>query len=139
MGQVTIFSGAQRQRHWSDDEKRSMVAAAFAEDAIVSIVARRFEVAACQLYRWRRLYAARDRAIVDRAAVDFASVVVTEDAVEPRGVLPPPDVLTAPAARASAASRAVPVMIVEAGGARVEIMSAASPKLVAATLAALKR
>ena len=73
------------------------------------------------------------------AAVDFASVVVAEDAIEPRGVLPPPNDLTAPAARAVVASRAVPVMIVETGGARVEIMGAASPKLVTATLAALKR
>ena len=68
----------------------------------------------------------------------FASVVVGED-------VPLPSVLgVAPVARATAALRGIPVIVVEAGPphaiwARVEIMGAASPKLVAATLAALKR
>ncbi|MBC7492891.1 MAG: transposase [Novosphingobium sp.] len=112
-----------------------MVGAAFAEDAIVSDVARRFDVAASQLYRWRGLYAARDQA---DAHLDFASVVVGED-------VPLPSVPgVAPVARATAALRGIPVIVVEAGPphaiwARVEIMGAASPKLVAATLAALKR
>lgn len=135
MGQLTVFSGAQRQRGWSEAEKRAMVGAAFAEDAIVSDVARRFDVAASQLYRWRGLYAARDQA---DAHLDFASVVVGED-------VPLPSVPgVAPVARATAALRGIPVIVVEAGPAhaiwaRVEIMGAASPKLVAATLAALKR
>ena len=135
MGQVTVISGAQRQRRWPEAEKRAMVGAAFAEDAIVSDVARRFDVAASQLYRWRGLYAARDQA---DAHLDFASVVVGED-------VPLPSVPgVASVARATAALRGSPVIVVEAGPphaiwARVEIMGAASPKLVAATLAALKR
>jgi transposase len=135
MGQVTVFSGAQRQRRWPEAEKRAMVGAAFAEDAIVSDVARRLDVAASQLYRWRGLYAARDQA---DAHLDFAPVVVDEDAPLPSAPC------VALASRAPIAPRAVPVMVVEAGPphaiwARVEIMGAASPKLVAATLAALKR
>jgi transposase len=49
MNQVTVFSGAQRQRRWSEGEKRAMVEAAFAQGAIVSVVAQRFDVAASQL------------------------------------------------------------------------------------------
>ena len=71
---------------------------------------------------------------MDRVAslCDFAPLVVCEDAIPPvaRAALPGVPV---------AAIMPVPVMIVEAGGARVEIMAAASPKLVSATLAALKR
>ena len=111
MEQVTVYSRAQRQRRWSEVEKRSMVAAAFCDGAIVSIVARRFDVSASQLYRWRGLYAARDQ----ERACDFAPVVVGEDAP-----LPSASSVTL-ASRAPMASRAVPVMVVEAGGARVEI------------------
>ena len=129
MDQVTVFSGAQRQRRWSEGEKRAMVEAAFAQGAIVSVVAQRFDVPASQLYRWRRVIGELDRVA---SLCDFAPLVVCEDAIPPvaRAALPGVPV---------AAIMPVPVMIVEAGGARVEIMAAASPKLVSATLAALKR
>jgi transposase len=123
MNQVTVFSGAQRQRRWSEGEKRAMVEAAFAQGAIVSVVAQRFDVAASQLYRWRRIIGELDRAA---SLCDFAPLVVCEDAIPP-------------VARTALPGVPAPVMIVEAGGARVEIMAAASPKLVSATLAALKR
>src|SRR5580658_4863655 len=54
MSQVTVFSGAARRRRWGLDEKRALVAAAFAPGAVVADVARRAEVQAGQIYRWRR-------------------------------------------------------------------------------------
>jgi transposase len=129
MEHVTVFSGAQRQRRWSEAEKRSMVGAAFAEDAIVLVVARCLDVSASQLYRWRGLYAARDRE--DRC--NFAPVVVGEDAPLPSAPC------VALGSRAPMTSRAEPVMVVESGGARLEIVASSPPKLVAAVLAALKR
>jgi transposase len=54
MGLVTVYSGAQRRREWSEDEKVALVAAAFAEGAKVADIARRAEVSASLLYRWRR-------------------------------------------------------------------------------------
>jgi len=54
MSQVTVFSGAARRRRWSWDEKRALVAAAFAPGAVVADVARRADLQAGQIYRWRR-------------------------------------------------------------------------------------
>ena len=71
MVQVTVFSGAQRQRRWSEGEKPAMAEAAFAQGAIVSVVAQRFDVAGSQLYRWRRVIGDLDRAA---SFCDFARV-----------------------------------------------------------------
>lgn len=111
MGLVTVYSGAQRRREWSDDEKLALVAAAFANGAKVAEVARRAEVSASLLYRWRRQLG-RD------APAGFTPVAI--------GTMP----VEAPAA---------PVIVVEAGKARVEIMKDASPALVSAALGALRR
>ena len=50
MGQITVFSGAGRRRRWSTDEKRTLVAAAFAPGAIVSEVAPAADLRANQIY-----------------------------------------------------------------------------------------
>jgi transposase len=44
------------RRSWSADEKRRMVEASFAPGASVSVVARRYDVNANQLFAWRKLY-----------------------------------------------------------------------------------
>jgi transposase len=75
MGQITVFSGAERRRRWSTDEKRTLVAAAFAPGAIVSDVARAADLRANQIYRWRR-----DFAIVH--ASEFTAVMVSADSQE---------------------------------------------------------
>ena len=54
MAQVHVITGPTRRRAWSDEQKRALVAAAFAPGAVVSAVARRADICAGQLYRWRR-------------------------------------------------------------------------------------
>ncbi len=54
MGQVQVLTGPERRRRWTADQKRAIVAAAFAPGAVVSAVARRADVCAGQIYRWRR-------------------------------------------------------------------------------------
>jgi len=54
VGQVTVFSGAQRRRRWSDDEKLALVEAAIAPGGSVADVARTADVDASLIYRWRR-------------------------------------------------------------------------------------
>ena len=76
MGQVTVFSGAQRRRRWSEAEKIDLVARAFAPDAIVSEVARRAEVHPGQLYRWRAELGSPVNSVNDAG---FARVVVSDD------------------------------------------------------------
>jgi transposase len=72
MARFQLISGPERRRRWSEEQKRALVAAAFAPGAIVAEVARRADVCAGQIYRWRREL----RGI----GPGFAAVVVTADA-----------------------------------------------------------
>ena len=115
MGQIRVFSGAGRRRRWSTDEKRTLVAAAFAPGAIVSEVARAADLRANQIYRWRR-----DMGHEHAAA--FAAVMVSAD---PQGGSTP----VSPAA----------AMVIEIGRTRVKIMANAPLALVSTTLRVLAR
>jgi transposase len=54
MSRVEVLSGPERRRRWSEDQKRAIVAEAFAPGASVCEVARRRDVVAEQIYRRRR-------------------------------------------------------------------------------------
>jgi len=54
MSQVQIISGVERRRRWNEEEKRALVAEAFAPGAVVLDVARRADISPTLLYRWRR-------------------------------------------------------------------------------------
>jgi transposase len=71
MARVELFSGPERRRRWSDEQKRAVVAAAFAPGAIVAEVARRADVRPGQIYRWRQE--------LHSGGAGFAAVVVTAD------------------------------------------------------------
>lgn len=68
MSRVEVLSGPERRRRWSEDQKRAIVAEAFAPGASVSEVARRADVVPGQIYRWRQE--------LRTAAVGFAEVLV---------------------------------------------------------------
>ena len=53
MSRIEVLSGPERRRRWSAGEKRSIVAEAFAPGSSVCAVARRRDVVAGQIYRWR--------------------------------------------------------------------------------------
>jgi transposase len=53
MSRVEVLPGPERRRRWSAEQKRSIVAEAFAPGASVCEVARRRDVVAGQIYRWR--------------------------------------------------------------------------------------
>src|ERR1700730_13588274 len=53
MSRVEVLPGPERRRRWSAQQKRSIVAEAFAPGASVCEVARRRDVVAGQIYRWR--------------------------------------------------------------------------------------
>jgi transposase len=75
MARFELFNGPERRRRWSEEQKRAVVAAAFAPGAIVAEVARRADVRAGQIYRWRReLHQQRG------GGAGFAAVVLTADA-----------------------------------------------------------
>jgi transposase len=54
MSRVEVISGPERRRRWSEEQKRTIVAEAFAPGASVSAVARRTDIGTGQIYRWRR-------------------------------------------------------------------------------------
>ena len=62
MGQITVFSGPERRRRWSDDRKRQILEEAFLAGACVSRVARRHDVSTALIYAWRQAVRASYRA-----------------------------------------------------------------------------
>ena len=54
MARVEVFTGPERRRRWSEEQKRAIVAESLAPGAVVSEVARRADVGAGQIYRWRK-------------------------------------------------------------------------------------
>ena len=114
MGQVTVYSGIERRRQWSDEQKRALIEAAFLPDAIVAEVARAADVRPSQIYRWRR-----DLCGAGPVGSSFAPVVVGTEARD--GAAPPP------------------AMLVEIGGSVVRIAADAPAKLVTAVLRSLAR
>ncbi len=75
MVQIEVISGVERRRRWSDEQKRAIVAAAFAPGAVVTEVARRADINTGLLYRWRRELCA--------APAGFAEVMVSSAVVDP--------------------------------------------------------
>ena len=73
MTQITLLSGPERRRRWSDADKLRILDAAFAPGACVSAVARRFEVSTGLIYTWRR----RARGAVDKPG--FVQAVITPE------------------------------------------------------------
>jgi transposase len=69
MSRVEVISGPERRRRWNEEQKRSIVAEAFAPGASVSAVARRTDIGTGQIYRWRRELCG--------AVAGFAEVVVS--------------------------------------------------------------
>lgn len=120
MGQITVFSGPERRRRWSDEERLRILAEAFLPGACVSEVCRRHDISTALIYTWRRKFREAEPAPVDLPTPVFAEAVVVED---PR----------------SGGSGVSPAIIVELlRGKRVSIFASASPALVAAALKALR-
>jgi len=82
VGRVEVLTGSERRRRWTADQKRAIVAAAFAPGAVVSAVARRADVCAGQIYRWRREIGAEVSGFTEVMVVPaVAPPVVSADAV----------------------------------------------------------
>ena len=109
MGQVTIMSGVERRRIWTEEQKRALVTAISQPGANVADIARQADLRPGQIYRWRR------QMLGDAAG--FAQLVVEPERSAPPGC----------------------AVVVELGSAVVRISATASPTLAAAVLRALRR
>jgi transposase len=113
MAQMQLISGVERRRRWSDEQKRAIVAAAFAPGAVVSHVARQADINTGLVYRWRKELRV--------ALPGFAEVVVS-----PATAIPPEPL-------------ALAIEVGLSDGARVHIPMSTPPELAAAILKALVR
>ncbi len=111
MSQVTLITGVERRRIWTDDQKRALVAAACEPGASVAEIARRADLRPSQLYRWRR-------DLAEPVISGFTSLTVCPE--------PEP-------AKMSAA------VVLELGGAVLQIAADAPPALVSAVVRSLRR
>ena len=119
MARVEVITGPERRRRWSEEQKRAIVAASLAPGAVISEVARRADVGAGQIYRWRKEF----RPVSD----GFAQVLLA--AAEPPAVMPE-----------ELGSAAEPVIEVEFDGrVRIRIPGSVSAELAAAVIKALSR
>jgi transposase len=123
MGQITVFSGAERRRRWSDGERAQILTEAFSPGACVAGAERRHDVSTALIYTWRRQ--------------------LREAQAEPvPGELPEPGFAQAVMITGAAGAGAPgvhPAMVVDlARGKRVSIFASASPAQVAAALKALR-
>jgi transposase len=72
MTQIEVLSSPERRRRWTAEQKRWIVAEAFAPGASVCEVARRADVVPSLIYRWRRE--------LGSTAAGFAQVMVAPGA-----------------------------------------------------------
>ena len=125
MGQVTVFSGPERRRRWTDEERLQIVTEAFAPGARVADVCRRHDVSSGLIYTWRRRLLDAGAAHEGDApealpAPVFAEAVMDTSAVAASGAEHPAIIIDLPR------------------GKRLNIYPAASPALVSAALKALR-
>jgi transposase len=125
MGQVTVFSGPERRRRWSEEERLQILSEAFAPGACVAEVCRRHDISSALIYTWRRKLldaGAAQEAEAPEAlpAPVFAEALIDGDAVSDSAAEHPALIIDLPR------------------GKRVSIYSAASPALVAAALKGLR-
>lgn len=115
---VEVLTGQERRRVWSDERKQEILALAFSPGVRVSEVARRLDINAGQIYRWRK-----EQGLP--SAPGFAKVVIAADDGERQPCRP---------VRRFEES---PVIAVETDRGHVRIWAEASPDLAAAVIRSL--
>ena len=114
MGQVTLLTGPERRRRWSEDERLQILQEAFSPGACVTHVARRHDVSTALIYTWRRKFCQ------PASDLGFAEALVADE-------------------DGSLAGEERPAIVVElARGGRVSISACAPPALATAVLKALR-
>lgn len=78
MGQVTVFSGPERRRRWTDEERLQVLTEAFPPGACVAQVCRRHDISSALIYTWRHKLRKAGAKIMPEAVAqpEFAQAVV---------------------------------------------------------------
>jgi transposase len=125
MGQVAVFSGPERRRRWTDEERLRILSEAFAPGACVAEVCRHHDISSALIYTWRRKLldagAAHEGGAPEALpAPVFVEAVMDTSAVAPRVAEHPAMIIDLPR------------------GKRLSVFAAASPALLAAALKGLR-
>ena len=80
---VEVLAGPRRRREWSEDDKARAVAESCAPGAVVSAVARRWQVSPQQLFAWRRQARAAALAEPPSGTLRFVPLVSDTPAAQP--------------------------------------------------------
>ncbi len=118
MSRMTLITGEERRRRWSQEDRDRILAAINEPGTVIADVARRADVCTSLVYKWRK--EARRLA----GPPGFARVIVG-DAAAPASASPPDEIGPA-------------VIVVRMNNALVRIGMHAPPALVATTLKALR-
>jgi len=121
---VEVLTGPGRRRRWSDEQKMLMVAEAMEPDAVVSQIARRWQICSSQIFTWRR--AVLQSAASSRPTTPPAFVPIVEAASMPA---PSPPKLE-PAR--------VPEIEIDTGGAKIRLAGGVDTKALTAVLRAVR-
>jgi transposase len=121
MGRMTLITGGERRRRWSDEDRVRILAAISEPGAVVADVARREDVCTSLVYKWRRA----ERRDQSAGACGFSPVIIE--------TAPP-----APSALPPSQTSASGVVEVDLKDVRVRISADAPSAVIAATLKALR-
>lgn len=75
-GEIRLITSVERRRRWSIEEKEQMVKETYLPGSSVSLIARKYGIHPCQLFKWRRL--------MEKGALQGIS---TEDDLVPKSVV----------------------------------------------------
>ncbi len=120
---VEVLTGPGRRGNWSDEQKARIVAEAMVPGAVVSKIARRWQICPQQVFAWRR------------AALRGTStgLVTTGPAFVP--IVEGPVVVEQPAAKTTAR---MPEIEIDTGGAKIRVAGEVDTKTLTAVLRALR-
>ena len=118
MSRMTLITGQERRRRWSDEDRDKILAAIAEPGAVIAEVARRADVCTSLIYKWRK------EARRSVSPPGFARVII-DDAASPASASPPDEIGPA-------------VIVVRMKDAQVRIGMHAPPAVIAATLKALR-
>ena len=128
----------QRRRAWSLAEKRRIVAETLLPGASVSIVARRHDVNANQVFKWRRELAAGDRAALPAPACEFVPIGVFAE-VESKATAVAHDDGRRPGAAAMPTVRSGLIEIDLVSGSRLRVDASVDERALCRVLRALRQ
>ena len=127
-----------RRRSWPVTEKRRIVAETLEPGASVSVVARRYDVNANQVFKWRRELAAADRAGLPMTVCEFVPIGVFAE-VEGKVPAVTQDDDRQPGVSARPAARSGLIEVDLASGTRLRVDASVDERALCRVLRALRQ